>query len=235
MLCAILTKRKTIASHLLKKMHYSDIKNTTKDFFMCDLNFYLNVGTLVATSLMALFAWLSWCTAVEQKESQKDLLTSQNKIQQKQLKLALLKEKQEIREDFRSYILSIRDELFDVVYKCKGMSLDQFKEKHKERYKIIMRLGDLFGQRLKHKSDEILASFESILTSNTQEIAKLKLFERGGRHPERERGIEPNVLKDYQKTNDDNMHYLVTANNLFGEVLEEINKNINNIVKELID
>ncbi len=94
----------------------------------------LDWGMFIATGLMSLFALFSWLTALSQKKSQERLLkqqqisqerllNKQNEIQQKQLQLTLLKEKQEIRECFRQFIISIKKDLSDVVYMCKEMTL----------------------------------------------------------------------------------------------------------------
>lgn len=205
---------------------------------------YTDIGMLIATIFMAIFAGLSWRTAVSQKKSQEELLINQqksqenlleaqNKIQQKQLLLALLKEKQEIREDFRNFIISRRNNLSDVVYKCKAMSLSEFRDQNIKDYVVLMRLGDLFGQVLKQKADSILKLFEDILSFETQQIVKNKLFENGWRHPDREQKIKPDLLEKYRKTHENNMHYLVEANELFIEIMQEIGADINYTAEQL--
>ena len=177
-----------------------------------------NDGMLIATSLMALFALFSWITAMAQKKSQEKLLinqqksqekllSKQNEIQQKQLQLALLKEKQEIREEFRDN--NIKD------------------------YVVFMRLEDLFGQKLKFKADEILRYFENILSLETQQISELGLFKNGWRHPEVEKGLKPELLETYKSVYEYNTDNLVKAKNLFSDILQEMNNDINQIAESL--
>ena len=205
-----------------------------------------NYGMLIATSLMALFALFSWITAMAQKRSQEKLLISQqksqekllnkqNKIQQKQLQLALLKEKQEIREEFRLFVIARRDALYDVIYKCKQMSLDEFRKNNAKEYVIFMKLGDLFGEKLKLKADEILRCFEDILSFDTQQISKIGLFANGCRHPEIEKKVKPDLLETYNKVYQDNTKSLLKAKDLFSQILQEMNDNINQISENLLD
>lgn len=205
-----------------------------------------NDGMLIATSLMALFALFSWITAMAQKRSQEKLLISQqksqekllnkqNKIQQKQLQLALLKEKQEIREEFRLFVIARRDALYDVIYKCKQMSLDEFRKNNAKEYVIFMKLGDLFGKKLKLKADEILRCFEDILSFETQQISKIGLFANGLRHPEIEREVKPDLLKTYNKVYQDNIKSFLKSKDLFSKILQEMNDDINQTAENLQD
>ena len=203
-----------------------------------------NYGMLIATSLMALFALFSWITAMAQKRSQEKLLISQqksqekllnkqNEIQHKQLQLALLKEKQEIREAFRNFVIKRRDALHDVVYKCKQMSLDEFRKNNTKEYVVFMRLGDLFGQNLKLKADELLMCFEDILSFETQQISKLGLFANGCRHPELETKVKPELFKQYQQVYQDNIKSLLKAKDLFMNIIQKMNDDINQISENL--
>lgn len=203
-----------------------------------------NDGMLIATSLMVLFALFSWITAMAQKKSQEKLLinqqksqekllSKQNEIQQKQLQLALLKEKQEIREAFRRIIITKRNDISDVVYRCKKMSLEEFRDSNIKDYVVFMRLEDLFGQKLKLKADEILRHFENILSLETQQISELGLFKNGWRHPEIEKGLKPELLETYKSVYEHNTDNLVKAKNLFSDILQEMNNDINQIAESL--
>ena len=203
-----------------------------------------NDGMLIATSAMAFFAFLSLITTItqaviqtkllkKQQKSQENLLNKQNEIQQKQLQLALLKEKQEIREDFRKFVIKRRDALQDVVYKCKEMSLEELRTSNTKDYVVFMRIGDLFGQDLKNKADDILRHFEAITSFETNQISKLRLFENGVRHPERESKIKPDLLKVYKDVYNDNTYNLCEAIKLFNDVLRTMNKDINQVAKNL--
>ncbi len=201
-------------------------------------------GMLIATILMAVFAGFSLVTSIvqafvqtrllkKQQISQENLLNKQNEIQQKQLQLALLKEKQEIREDFRNFVIKRRDALQDVVYKCKEMSLKELRTCNSKDYVVFMRMGDLFGQDLKNKADGILRCFEDITSFETNQISKHKLFENGVRHPERESKIKPDLLKVYKEVYNDNTYSLCEATKLFNDVLRTMNKDIDQLAKNL--
>ena len=203
-----------------------------------------NDGMLIATSAMAFFAFLSLITTItqaviqtkllkKQQKSQENLLNKQNEIQQKQLQLALLKEKQEIREDFRKFVTARRDDLHDVVYKCKEMSLEELRTCNSKDYVVFMRMGDLFGQDLRNKADNILRHFEAITSFETNQISKLRLFEKGVRHPERENKIKPDLLKVYKDVYNDNTYNLCEATKLFNAVLRTMNEDINQVAKNL--
>lgn len=204
----------------------------------------LDWGMFIATSLMALFALFSWLTALSQKKSQERLLkqqqisqerllNKQNEIQQKQLQLALLKEKQEIRECFRRLIISIKKDLSDVVYMCKEMTLQDLMENTVKDYVIFMRINDLFGRKLKVKADKLIGYYEDILSFETQQISKLRLFERGLVHHDREKKLSPNLLKTYKEVYNKNTRNLIEANKLFSEILQEMSMNINKITQNL--
>lgn len=201
-------------------------------------------GMLIATILMAVFAGFSLVTSIvqafvqtrllkKQQISQENLLNKQNEIQQKQLQLALLKEKQEIREDFRNFVIKRRDTLQDVVYKCKEISLEELRTSNTKDYVVFMRIGDLFGQDLKNKADDVLRHFEAITSFETNQISKLRLFENGVRHPERESKIKPDLLKVYKDVYNDNTYNLCEAIKLFNDVLRTMNKDINQVAKNL--
>ena len=170
---------------------------------------------------------------ISQQKSQENLLNKQNEIQQKQLQLALLKEKQEIREDFRNFVIAKRNALHEVVYKCKEMSLEELRSSNSKDYVIFMRMGDLFGQGLKNKADEILRLFEAITSFETNQISRHKLFENGVRHPERESKIKPDLLKVYRDVYNDNTHCLCEVTKLFNAILRAMNKDIDQIAKNL--
>lgn len=204
----------------------------------------LDWGMFIATSLMALFALFSWLTALSQKKSQERLLkqqqisqerllNKQNEIQQKQLQLALLKEKQEIRELFRNFIISCRNDLTDVVYMCKEITLQDLRDINVKNYVIFMRINDLFGQGIKQKADKIIKYFEEILSDETQQISKLRLFERGVVHHDREKKLSPNLLKTYKEVYSQNTRNLIEANKLFSEILQEMSTDINKITQNL--
>lgn len=199
---------------------------------------------LTATILMAVFAGFSLVTSIvqafeqtgllnKQRISQENLLNKQNEIQQKQLQLALLKEKQEIREAFRNFVIARKDALQDVVYKCKEMSLEELRTCNSKDYVVFMRMGDLFGRALKSKADDILRCFEDITSYETDQISKHKLFENGVRHPERESKIQPDLLKIYRKVYNDNTHSLCEATKLFNDVLRTMNNDIDQVAKNL--
>lgn len=201
-------------------------------------------GMLIATILMAVFAGFSLVTSIvqafvqtrllkKQQISQENLLNKQNEIQQKQLQLALLKEKQEIREDFRRIIITKRNDISDVVYRCKTMSLEEFRDNNIKDYVVFMRLEDLFGQKLKFKADEILRHFENILSLETQQISELGLFKNGWRHPEVEKGLKQELLETYKSVYEYNTDNLVKAKNLFSDILQEMNNDINQIAESL--
>ena len=205
-----------------------------------------NYGMLIATCAMAFFAFLSLVTAItqaviqtkllkKQQKSQENLLNKQNEVQKKQLQLALLKEKQEIREEFRRIVITKRNDISDVVYRCKKMSLEEFRDSNIKDYVVFMRLEDLFGQKLKLKADEILKRFEDILSLETQQISELGLFKNGWRHPEVEKGLKPELLETYKSVYEHNTDNLVKAKNLFSDILQEMNDDINKIAESLLD
>ena len=213
-------------------------------FLEFSINMETSDGMLIATILMAVFAGFSLVTSIvqafvqtrllkKQQISQENLLNKQNEIQQKQLQLALLKEKQEIRENFRNFVIKRRDALQDVVYKCKEMSLEKLRTCNSKDYVVFMRMGDLFGQDLRNKADNILRHFEAITSSRTNEISRYKLFENGVRHPERENKIKPDLLKVYRDVYNDNTHCLCEATKLFNAILRAMNKDIDQIAKNL--
>jgi len=209
-------------------------------------DWFVNILKTWAPILMAVFAYLSWQTAKQQKESQETLmraqqisqeklLNKQNDIQQRQLQLALLKEKQEICENFRQLIIGERDKVEELIYKCKKMTIDEFRKMISKNYITIARIKDLFGKKLQDDVNRLIKEFEKIFTWETNQIAELKLFERGVRHSDREKKLSKEDLEKYLAINKNNTAWFLNANKIFSNVLSEMNVDINKITKNLHD
>lgn len=203
----------------------------------------INVGMLIASGLMAFFALCSLITASIQAKSQKKLLKDQiksqetllnvqNDIQQKQLKLALLKEKQEIRELFRRLIIEQRKKFEAVLYRCETIGIDEFREHMSKNYIIVMRMRDLFGASFEQDVKKMILEFEKIISWETNRISELRLFERGLVHPNIEKTIPTSELEHYRETHRNNVSSLLRADEMFAEILNKLTSDIDKIAKE---
>ena len=189
-------------------------------------------GMFLATILMAVFAGCSFATTRLLKASQEKLLSEQNKIQQKQLQLALLNEKQEIREDFRRLILSVRKNFEDVIYHCKTVTLDEFRTSMSKNLLTVMRGCDFFGVQFEKDVKQMIREFEKIISPDTDDLSKLRLFENGIEHIDRKKNISEADFDKYKKVHNNNISYLLTADQIFSDILETMTKNIGDVAKE---
>jgi hypothetical protein len=200
-------------------------------------------GMFISTALMAIFALFSWQTALsqkksqekilkEQQKSQEDLLNKQNAIQQRQLYLSLLKEKQEIRENFRMLIIGETKKFEEVIYRCNTINYQDFRSRISQNYVTIMRMRDLFGLQFEHDVKDMIYCFEKIISWETNRISELRLFENGIVHEDREKGIPEHKLKEYRELNQKNVRCLLDASEKFQNIMDKMNKDIDDITQE---
>ena len=191
------------------------------------------VGTLFIYSLQWICMRQQRDVSILSAKSQEKIMQQQYAIANKQFFLALLKEKQEIREEYRQFMVFLKDKINNLIYDCEQLSLEELRKYTSKNYSIFMRILDLFGQKLATKAQEAIYKYEEITCWETNKIAELKIFEHGMRHEDREKAVKNLPIEDLIKRHTENQKLSIEAKQIFSEVLKEMHSQIDELTKEL--
>jgi hypothetical protein len=191
------------------------------------------IAMLIPTIFMAVYACFSWKTAKQQKESQEELLKSQNEIQKNQYNLTVLKDMLESVEEFRQLVLDKKEELYNQVYVCVNKDLKIFRTDIARKWSAVKKISMLFGKKYEYRITTLFNHGYNILSPETYRLSDCGIFKNGFVNNEIQARCNEDSLKIFRETQDKNTKELSEYSKDFSDILDELYFEIETLANRL--